>query len=327
MQPTTPRHPGPERGLHRPRMSLLAGLAGLAPLVACGGSTLSQPWQLDRLRVLAVQAEPAEPRPGDTVTFSSLVYAPEGVEVAGAVWFACLPQDADDFGCELDDALLAELEAADPETMSEEELLALYQEAREAGLIGFEPGLPPSWEAPAEALDGLDDTERLEGRSAVINVSVFPAGVDGDDDLSGEVEVVYKRLPVSEAVTPNTNPGIEGFLVNGVEVESGGRLVVDPRYRYELEPLLREGSVETYEYLGSDGEVEERTEEPYFSWYTEAGSFDQEYSLYPYSEAVWTPGDAWLTEAPPEGGEVRILAVVRDRRGGMAWGELTLVVQ
>lgn len=304
----------------------LLAVASLA-LAACGGSGLSQPWQLDRLRVLAIQAEPAEPRPGDTVSFTSLVYAPAGVEVAGAVWFACLPQEADDFGCELDGSLLEELEGADPDSMSEEELLALYQEAQEAGLIGFEPGLPPSWEAPAEALEGLEGTELLEGRSAVVNLTVFPAQAEGGSDPSTDIEVVYKRLPVSEAVTPNHNPELTGFRVNGVGVESGGRLVVDPRYRYELEPLLTDDSVETYEYVNEEGEVEERTEEPYFSWYTEAGSFDQEYSLHPYSEALWTPGEAWLTGSAPEGGEVRILAVVRDRRGGMAWGELTLVVQ
>ena len=53
----------------------------LLPMVALMGCTdieLSQEWQLDRTRVLAVQAEPAEPTDGDTVTLEALVYTPDG---------------------------------------------------------------------------------------------------------------------------------------------------------------------------------------------------------------------------------------------------------
>ena len=42
-------------------------------LLACSRIEVSESWQIDRLRILAIAAEPAEPRPGDTVRFRSLV--------------------------------------------------------------------------------------------------------------------------------------------------------------------------------------------------------------------------------------------------------------
>ena len=45
-------------------------------MLGCVANQLSQSWQLDRLRVLGAQVEPAEPRPGETVSFTSLVYTP-----------------------------------------------------------------------------------------------------------------------------------------------------------------------------------------------------------------------------------------------------------
>ena len=41
--------------------------------------------------------------------------------------------------------------------MTEEELAALYAELVAAGLIGVEPYLPPVWQVPTDALDGLDE--------------------------------------------------------------------------------------------------------------------------------------------------------------------------
>ena len=58
-------------------------------LLACEQPDLTQEWELDRLRLLAIRADPAEPAPGDVVTFSSLRYVPDAAEWA-AVWIACV---------------------------------------------------------------------------------------------------------------------------------------------------------------------------------------------------------------------------------------------
>jgi hypothetical protein len=243
------------------------------------------------------------------------------------IWFACLPAGATDFGCTVDSALLEELGGVDPETATAEELAALVAAAQEAGLIGVEPLFQPSWVAPPEALDGLTEEQALEGVSAIINLSALPLDAQGYDDA----EVAYKRLPISLATTPNHNPEILGMRVvelNAQGAEVGEAQVVEPWGQslslqkgttYSIEPLLSDDSLETYEYRLDDGTVEERSEEPYFTWYTEGGAFDQPFTLHPYSDVAWT--------APDEEWQGLVVAVIRDRRGGMNWASLTAAVQ
>jgi hypothetical protein len=141
-----------------------------------------------------------------------------------------------------------------------------------------------------------------------------------------EVEIAFKRVPVSEAETPNHNPEIIDVLVAGHPIGNAEGFTARTGKTYILEPILPNAQIETYIYRASSGEQEYRTEEPYFSWYTEIGaddpndgaSFDQEISLYPYSSAEWT--------APKNPGRLTIHIVARDRRGGMAWRTLTVNV-
>ena len=283
-------------------------------LTGCTVETLSQSWQLDRLRVLGVQAQPAEPQPGDTVTFSSLVYLPFEQSLDGVVWFACLPESADDFGCQLDPSITEALSGG-AEDLTSEERAELFQQARDAGLIGFEPLLPPVWVVPEDALDDLDDDEKEEGKSALVNVTALPADAQDDSDI----ELAYKRVPVSLARTPNTNPAFNQLLVQddqGDEVEViDGLHQIGSGCTYTVEPLLAQDSVEDYVFVNSDGVEEARTEEPYITWYTEGGQFDQDFSLHPYLDVEWT--------APDKGFEGVVVAVLRDRRGGMAWASFT----
>jgi hypothetical protein len=275
-------------------------------LLACTENKLSESWQIDRLRVLAVAAEPAEPRPGDRVTFTSLVVSPN-VEVAATVWFACLTSEGD-YGCTIDESLL---EGLDPTgELTADELEALY----DAGFIGAEPFLPPVWNVPEDALAGLTSDEQLEGLTAIVNVSAIPEDADLSSD---DLELAYKRVPVSLAVSPNHNPAIRAVSVDGVEVPPGTVVSLDRGQPYTLTVALTEDAVEPYTFVNNAGEVEERTEEPYLSWYTEAGEFDQTTDLWPYFEAIY-----YAPEAPTADAST-LWVVVRDRRGGMAWASLS----
>ena len=311
-----------------PRSPLTLLLLPIAiPLPACGASDLAQGWQLDRTRILAVRASPAEPRPGDTVRFESLVYTPSDVSDAGILWFACLPEGADDFGCSLDPSV-ADLFSEDLESLSPAEQAELYAAAVEAGFVGFEPGLPPVWQVPSDALDALAEEARTEGVNATVNVTVLP----GDADLdSGDVEIAYKRLPISLAETPNQNPDVQGLTVyadpvfdqgtflRGTEVPvDGGSFIAERGAEYQLVPVFAEDAIETYAFTTPDGVREDRTEEPFFTWYTEGGRFLQEFSLHPYTSTTWTAPDAAY--------EGVVVAVARDRRGGMGWASLRVTV-
>lgn len=278
----------------------------ILPLLACTTTELSQSWQIDRLRVLAVAAEPAEPRPGDTVTFRSLVVSPDA-PVAATVWFACLGAEGD-FGCAVDASLL---EGLDPAALGPEDLEALSA----AGFIGAEPFLPPVWRVPEDALASLPEDERLEGLTALVNVTAIP---DIPEPTEDDLELAFKRVPVSEAVTPNRNPVVAQITVDGQPVPEGTVVSIDQGQPYEIAVHLTEDSVESYRYVTSDGAEEERTEEPYFTWYTREGSFDRTFDLWPYTETTYYAPDS------PTDDEGGIWVVVRDRRGGMAWASLTL---
>jgi hypothetical protein len=284
----------------------------------CGAADLSQTWQLDRLRVLGVQAEPAEIAPGEATALSSLVYVPSGAQLDAQIWFACLPTAADDFGCSLDASALDAFAELDPATATPEELAAALEAAQEAGLIGVEPFLPPRWVAPINALDGLSEQEAREGVSALVNLSAASTGPDaGEEDL----ELVYKRVPVSRATTPNQNPLLIGLAVDGdLRHPDAEVLVVKPGAEVEIEPILSPDTIEEYIYVTTEGEEEVRTEEPYFTWYAEGGGYEQAISLYPDSARAWTAPET-------VGFEGVIVVVVRDRRGGMHWTQLHVRVE
>jgi hypothetical protein len=268
---------------------------------------LSPSWLVDRTRVLAVVAEPPEIRPGMTSRFSALIASPTDEELL-KVWFACpVDDEGNGFGC------FADLGSLDLENATAEDLFEL-------GVVGFEPGLPPSYTAPGDFLESVPPEDRPEGRYVNVQVSALPesvtSGVDPDatevpEVDFNEVEVAYKRLVVSEAPTPNHNPTIDTFMVDRIAVDADTVVVVEAEQSYDLGIRLPDGTREVYEFITSDGVVEERVEEPYASWYSTGGEVLEEVTLHPYLESTWTAPDG------PEEGTWYV--VLRDRRGGMVW--------
>ena len=285
-------------------------------LSGCTVDELSQIYQLDRLRILAVRATPAEPRPGDVVALEAYTYDPDDSEI-GILWFGCLPDSADEFGCTVDPAVLEALGNIDFSKLTKEEIAELYAKLVAAGVIGLEPVFPAKWTAPADALEGLDETQALEGVSAVVTLQALPLSEEAIDP--DDVELAYKRIPISLAKTPNQNPEIVGLAFEGTILEDGGRVEVGHSAEYSIEPAVPDEAIEQYTFVDSDGAAETRTEEPYFTYFAEGGDFDQPYSLWPSSIAYWI--------SPEEPGEYEIRCVMHDRRGGMAWARLTAVVR
>lgn len=278
---------------------------------------LADIWDVDRLRLLAATAEPPEVGPGDEVTFELLLVGPEGrvqpgddSEVAFILWQACFESgETDDFGC---GGLTGD--DLDFEDLSPDDLDAL-------GIIGAQPFVDPSWTVPDDALEGLDDRERLEGTNALINVTAITSsaveraqeGDTGGFDFN-DVEAGFKRVVISEAITPNANPTIDGLQVHGRDVPQGSVVELDPGELVPLTLLVPDEAVERYVYVTRDGEEEERVEEPYAEWYTTAGTVGDYYTLHPFNTSIF--------ETPDEGGvEGTWWVVLKDRRGGQAWHE------
>lgn len=275
--------------------------------LACDTETMSQSWEIDRLRVLAVAAEPAEPRPGDVVTFDALVVSPVD-PLGGSAWFVCDAGSSTDFGCEIDSNLVSggSFDSVDPEDLAA------------AGFIGFLPGLTPTWAVPVDYLDALSEEEQIEGTFAMTYITAFPEVAEGEELDEETLEIAFKRVPVSLATTPNHNPAILGWRVDGIDVVSGAVVSLERGEPFTLEVVLAEDAVESYTYRTSEGVDESREEEPYFSWYLQEGEFSQANTLWPYPTTVYfAPAELALESQ-------MLWVVVRDRRGGMAWSSLPI---
>ncbi len=258
---------------------------------------LEQSWFIDRARLLSVRAEPAEPRPGDAVTFEALLVDPnETIETT--LWITCPESDDADFGCLGD----------------------------EQEIIGIEPIQPPAWTVPDDILDELPEEERLEGRNILVQVTGLPQ-IDDFENLDleeldfNEIEAGYKRIVVSEALTPNNNPAFgRPFTVDQLEVPEDAVLEVDPEQDYEIGVFVTDDTIEEYVFVNSDGIAEDRVEEPYVAWFATDGTVIEPFTLYPFLEMTW--------RSPAESGvEGTIWAVMRDRRGGQAWKQIDFRVR
>lgn len=283
----------------------------LTLLLGCQQIDLSDEWYLDRLRLLAIQAEPAEPRPGDTVVFTSLAHIP-GESAWSSIWFGCVDGDPD--GCSIDPSLLEGLE--DPESLTPEEQAELFAALQAAGLIGVEPGFSPTWVVPDDALAGLTEEETLEGVSATIQVTLT---------TEADTELVIRRMPISLATTPNQNPAVAAFTVDGAATESGGTVTVSGGAEVELEATALE--LESYEYVTTGGVAETRTEELQWRWYATGGSLGGGFGppTGDGEDAPETSSQTWI--APEEAGTHTLHAVVLDGRGGMGWFTVSVVVE
>jgi hypothetical protein len=275
---------------------------------------LTADWNVQKARILGIAAEPAEALPGELVEFEALFGAPpDAPPDLTVLWLACpVDDEGTGFGC-LTDLGSVDLETADPEDLAELGFIGL-QTVDATGVAG----LPPRYPVPADLLDGLSEQERLEGRYVVVQLLAFPTELleespEALEELDFSVVIsAYKRLVVSDAETPNANPDIGVFTVDGLPIPAGAVVTVEPEQIYELGIALPEGAIETYRYLTSDGVVEERVEEPYASWYTTGGEMFEEVTLWPRIDASW--------QAPEASGETGFWYIVlRDRRGGMSW--------
>ena len=299
----------------------------MAMNVGCERSEMARSWQIDRTRVLAIKAEVveqdgsttslAEAQPGETVNLSALLVHP--TQPFSAVWLGCPSSEASPFGCTPSAELFELLDGLDPQGMTPEELIELQAQAQDLGLVGIEPFLPPTYTFGDDFLDHLTEEEKLEGDDLQLTIIATPL-IDGVPDEE-DTEIVTKRIPVSISSTPNHNPDIVQLLIDGTSAPDGQPYTVVGGEKYDLEPILTDDP-EVYTFVDSAGVAEERTEEPYFQFYTTEGAFDTPYSLYgDFQEVTWTAPDASVTQ------EVTIWVVSRDRRGGMGWIEQTFIIE
>ncbi|MFL5308888.1 MAG: hypothetical protein ACJ79H_00405 [Myxococcales bacterium] len=278
-------------------------------LPGCPGDFEKQS-EIVKLRVLAVQAEPAEliVEPGQPLprtTLTALAVEPSDAPVA-MEYALCTVQEAvppPDVDCPGTQGIplapagptSAVLDLGDPRAIA----LAL-QLARDAGVA--DPGaLPP------------DGVPVLVGFRATAPAHTLPdggpPGADGGDlQVFQGLTTVTARGP---GAPPNQNPALAGLRMGdaGVEIAADGTSSAPSSTTQRLAPVPAPGSKEP-----ADGGVEPLG----YSFFATAGSISALRST--DTTATGQPGDTfvdWTT--PPGRQQVRLWVVVRDGRGGVGW--------
>ena len=215
--------------------------------------------------------------------------------------------DLEESGCDIDTDALAGLEDT---AITADDIAALM----EAGFAGVEPGMTPTWVVPDDALADLDTGAQLEGRSATVQVTLT---------TDADTELVVRAIPVSLATTPNTNPDVGSLTVDGEPADSAIPLVLTAGSSVDLVATLA-GDLETYTYVNTDGETEERTEELEWRWYVSGGSLGGGFVDTGPEDEGGEGNQAWT--APSEAGDYELDVVVLDGRGGMGWWSQAVTV-
>ena len=272
-------------------------------------------------RVLAVVAEPPEINPGQPVTLS--LYTAGATEVA-ARWAACGAFDSfigggsqygegeDDEGCGGRGIALGE---------------------------GREVTLPPS--LSTTLFDNLELATRILGGALPeetvqkIRESVgLPFLIEARVLADGKSIRVVKRVLISERATPNQNPPAPRFAFGETDIGPdpsdplrcvalrGGRAVAAPDVEVELAPATENGEetwLEPYEVLDARGELQQRTERAFYSWFSTGGEFEQQVTKSPLRNEVW--------RTPRLPGTYPLWLVVRDGHGGASACQLEVVIE
>lgn len=289
----------------------LAGLAALAALLltGCPGDFEKQS-EIVKLRVLAVQAEPAEliVEPGQPLprtTLTALAVEPSGAPIA-MEYALCTVQEAvppPDVDCPGTQGIplapagptSAVLDLGDPRAIA----LALRL-AQDAGLADG-GGLPPG------------GVPVLVGFRATAPAHTLPDG--GPPGMgAGDVQILQGLTTVTArgpGAPPNQNPAVAALRMGdaGLDIAPDGTSAAPARTTQRLTPVPAPGSKEP-----ADGGVEALG----YSFFATAGSISSLRST--DTTATGQSADTFVDwSTPASAQQARLWVVVRDGRGGVGW--------
>lgn len=289
-------------------------------------------------RVLAIKSEPAEAKPGETVTISALVVDAALAAPAPARFALCVERKP-----------LTELGPVSPSCLSEP---SAHSEALTP--LGVGNGVEAALPSDACRLFGPSRPEPKDGEPPGRAVDPDPSGgyyepviarVDTARDLAvGAIRLLCPLSGVTQAQSvefatryrANRNPEIaklEWLTESDVneltpdEAQTEPAAAFAPGERVSLranwvdcpsEPLGACTGAESYVWFDpSARQIAERRESIRISWFATAGSFADERSGRDESEPETTAENTWT--APSREGQVRLWLVIRDARGGQSW--------
>lgn len=156
-------------------------------------------------------------------------------------------------------------------------------------------------------------------------------GIAVEVEVDGVKLQGYKRLIVSLNPTPNTNPPPPRVRVNNTWVsivsgeddrcapDGGEPLRVPRNQNVALSPDGSETWIESYRVLTASGQLIDRTETAFYSWYATAGRMGRGLTRSPVRDNYWA--------APDTAGDQTLWVFLRDGHGGTSGCRLTLRVE
>jgi hypothetical protein len=285
----------------------------LVALARCGTS-FAPASEVHGLRLLGMRAEPAEPRPGEAVTLEALVVDPTRDAGNAILWFGCPPSASPNANACSNQDVLQALTTEQPDAGGIPEGLQFLGTGPQVRAL-----VPYAVFAGVDAGDPVRVTGVLAQVVAIAVAAPEPTSLDAGFALLGQVRrnevpnvAALFRYPVSENPTPNRNPVLRAFELDGQPVPPGATVrLASPDAGLDLD--VDPSSFEPYVEVTPTGPID-RTETLAASYFSSIGKLSELATLVngPVTEAIRT-GDA----GPGSSG--MLWSVVRDTRGGQSW--------
>ena len=278
--------------------------------------------RLDRLRVLAIQSEPAMPMPGTVASLSALTFAPNG-EIPAMRWSWCPVQAkaSESYACPLDEAGAVQV----------------FAQALDATAAGVLPSFDLGTNASALFANPFSTDALFALCTYGIDSPLLSRSIDCDDGYPVTVVLdvatasdslragFVLRLPVGSVPEINNNPAIAGLSLGEAPLGdplTSVRLSADQAASLTIQVTAAVAEVRSIP--PAEGGPGTRLERLTASWFASSGEIE-------HARTSFIDGTASLEEmsqnrftAPaiedwPADGVTDFAVVLRDDRGGSAW--------
>lgn len=288
---------------------------------ACQPTLDDRPWLVRSLELVGWKAEPAEARPGTSVTFQVAALDPAGAaDGTGTAWSFChVPKP-------VDEARVVSprcLSPAAPDAVGDPVTLAVPIDA--CALYGPDVAQPAPGSPPTRPRDPDDSGGYFQPLTLALGSALAVGLMRVTCDLPDASLQVARAFQA--AYQPNQNPTIVGLSADGAAASSStdvpGALVAGSSVR--LQASWAAGSRETYaRYDRAIGMVVADTETLVASWYVTGGTLDA--PVVSVTDPV-TASVAASWHVPATTGPLQVTFTLRDSRGGSDFATASFVVE
>jgi hypothetical protein len=257
--------------------------------------------KVERLRILAVKADPPEVNLKSHMRFSALVVDPYGQgRTLGATWAICLDKIT---------GVASDMDCPNPNSF------VLPGSGMQADLSI--PDFLTWMKKQGYSLENASQGPPLD--SLLVLVAVKISAQDGPSIRA--FKRIKLRLAGDQAF--NTNPKLTRLLADGKEWSSEQANLLPLSTLVHLRPQVAVGSQDIFL---PDGEDQQRPEDHLYSWFSTGGDFSDQRTILD-SDAVSQELDQndWTTPNVP--GDYKLWLVARDGRYGTDWMEWTIRIE